>query len=255
MGHTRLGRLPKRDRWVQVVDLLTADHGDTAAVAAASVVAAEDYLRSLATDPALTRSYWLLVRLMSASRAGRLAPELEQLGVEAADGTSAVALLTQLSDRLRADIAQAGSTSVAGEYATQAFRRALLETVATQATSLFGGTVEDLERAFRAHSTERQFGEVSQKFFGDFLARVLTAALDREIPNVLSSVAAGTEVLAAVDLHARQSAGIVRDFAGEWLSKRGWETGQDIPQADAERFTAVALRKIRSELKREAQSS
>ena len=113
MGHTRLGRLPKRDRWAQVVDCLTADHGDTVAVAAASVVAAEDYLRSLATDPSLTRSYWLLVRLMSASRAGRLGPELEQLGVEAADGASSIALITQLSERLRADIAQAGSTSVA----------------------------------------------------------------------------------------------------------------------------------------------
>ena len=55
MGHNRLGRLPKRDRWAQVVDLLTADDGDAAAVAAASIVAAEGYLRRLATAQPLRR--------------------------------------------------------------------------------------------------------------------------------------------------------------------------------------------------------
>ena len=252
MGHIRLGRLPKSARWAQVVAVLSLGETDSARVASATVLAADEYLRSLASDPSLTRTYLLLVRLMSASRAGHLASELDQLGIDATDATSSVAIIARVSEHLRNVVAEGGATSVAGEYAALAFRRALMETVATQAASLFGGTVDDLERAFRAHSTERQFGEISQRFFGDFLSRVLMSALDREIPNALSATTAGAELLSEVELHARQSAAIVRDFAGEWLSKRGWETGEDIRESDAERFTAVALRKIRSELKREA---
>lgn len=250
MGHIRLGRLPKSARWSRIVGLMTED-GAADRVAAATVVAAEQHLREVAQDGSLAQAYWLLVRLMSASRAGRLSDELTRIGVSPSDADSSVAVIGGLSDYLRSEVSEAGTNSAAADYAALAFRRALMETVATQADSLFGGTVDDLQRAFRSHSTERQFGEVSQKFFGDFAARLLTSALDREIPNQLPTAQAGSELLSEIDLHARQSAAIVRDFAGEWLSKQGWQTGDDIPREQAERFIAVALRKLRSELKRE----
>ena len=250
MGHIRLGRLPKSARWSRIVGLMTED-GAADRVAAATVVAAEQHLRDVAQDGSLTEAYWLLVRLMSASRARRLSEELSRIGLTSSNADSSVAIIGALSDYLRSEVSEAGTNSAAADYAALAFRRALMETVATQADSLFGGTVEDLERAFRSHSTERQFGEVSQKFFGDFTARFLTSALDREIPNQLPTVGAGSELLSEIDLHARQSAAIVRDFAGEWLSKQGWQTGDDIQREQAERFIAVALRKLRSELKRE----
>ena len=221
-------------------------------VAASTVTAAESYLREIARDASLPRAYWLLVRLMSASRAGRLTDELSRIGVSPAATESSVGLIASLSEHLQSDLSESERNSATADYAALAFRRALMETVATQADSLFASTGEDLERAFRAHSTERQFGEVSQKFFGDFLARILTSALDREIPNRLPTAQAGSELIREIDLHARQSAAIVRDFSGEWLSKQGWETGNDIPRDQAERFVAVALRKLRSELKREA---
>ena len=250
MGHIRLGRLPKSARWSRIVGLMTED-GAADRVAAATVVAAEQHLREVAQDGSLTQAYWLLVRLMSASRARRLSDELSRIGVTAPNLGSSVAIIGALSDCLRSEVSESGTSSAAADYAALAFRRALMETVATQADSLFGGTVEDLERAFRSHSTERQFGEVSQKFFGDFAARFLTSALDREIPNRLPTAGAASELLREIDLHARQSAAIVRDFAGEWLSKQGWQTGDDIQREQAERFVAVALRKLRSELKRE----
>lgn len=252
MGHIRLGRLPKSARWSRVVGLMTEDDGAAARIAASTVVAAEEHLRDVAQDGSLTQAYWLLVRLMSASRAGRLSDELSQIGVTSSPADSSVAVIAALSEHLRSEVAEAGTSSSTADYAALAFRRALMETVATQADSLFGGTVNDLERAFRSHSSERQFGEVSQKFFGDFVARILTSALDREIQNQFASASAATELLQEIDLHARQTAAIVRHFAGEWLSKQGWETGNDIQRDQADRFIAVALRKLRSELKREA---
>jgi hypothetical protein len=51
-------------------------------------------------------------------------------------------------------------------------------------------------------------------------------------------------------LYCRQSAEIVREFAGGWYSKTAHETG--ITQDDAGGFAFVALGKLASELKREA---
>lgn len=254
MGHIRLGRLPRSARWRDVVGLIESDPANARKIAASTITASERYLRSLGDDPALAQTYWTLVRLMSAARGDDFAGELRRLGLPASDDTPTVAFVAAVSDFVRRDLARQGVDSVAGEFAALALRRALTETVATQASSLFGSSVDDLRRAFRAHSTERQFGEVSRLFFGDFLSRVLRASIDREVPNVTSSVSDGGALLRAVDVHARQSAAIVRDFAGQWLSKAGYERAGDIPPDDVRRFVAVALGKLRSELKREGGS-
>ena len=173
-------------------------------------------------DPALGRAYWTLVRLMAAARGDDFAGELRRLGLPSDGGGSSIAFLAGVADSVRRESADAADGSMAGEIAGLALRRALMETVGTQATSMFGSTVDDLQAAFRAHAKERQFGEVSRLFFGDFLARVLRGALDREAPRLLGA-AESEAMLQQVDVHARQSAVIVRDFAGEWLSKKRYE--------------------------------
>ena len=250
MGHLRVGRLPKNDRWREVIGVIEADSHDADRIAAASLAASEDYLRSIRNDPALTRAYWTLVRLMTAARGDDFAGELDRLGLPADGSGSSIAFLAAVADSVRRESADAADGSMAGELAGLALRRTLMETVGTQATGLFGSTVDDIQAAFRTHSTTRQFGEVSKLFFGDLVARVLRSALDREAPALLGA-SESAEMLAKVDIHARQSAAIVRDFAGEWLSKKNYERAGDIRPADAEGFIAVALRKLRTELKRE----
>ena len=56
-----------------------------------------------------------------------------------------------------------------------------------------------------------------------------------------------------LDLHARQSARIMREFAEGWYSKANWETRGQISLEDSQAFVAVALRKLRMELKTAAQ--
>src|SRR5258708_4813722 len=61
MGHVRLGRLPKTRRWAEVIALLTdSSPEDVAAIASATVQAADRRLRELARDPSLTYCFWLL---------------------------------------------------------------------------------------------------------------------------------------------------------------------------------------------------
>ena len=253
MGHIRLGTLPKSARWYRVVGLIETNPQAARGIAAATLIASERYLLDVKDDPALVRAYGLLVHLMSAARGDNFAGELQRLGLHLEPGTSSIAFLSGVADAVRRETAAEADGSLAGEFATQSLRRALMDTVATQSTSLFGSTVDDLQQAFRAHSTEQQFGEVSRLFFGDFVARVLRSAIDREAPTLLSADGSA-HLIDEVDLHARQSAAIVQDFAGEWLSKKRYERAGDITQQDIQGFVAVALRKLRSEIKREGEA-
>ena len=82
---------------------------------------------------------------------------------------------------------------------------------------------------------------------------MLSSYLARELSNhAEGSIAERDAVAGAIDLHARQSAAIMREFAGGWYSKQNWETQDEITLDDAQRFVAVALRKLRAELKRES---
>ena len=68
----------------------------------------------------------------------------------------------------------------------------------------------------------------------------------------LTTVAQSLDFMRALDTHTRQSARIAEEFAGGWYSKHNWESKGQITSAEAQRFVAYALRKLRTELKREA---
>ena len=65
----------------------------------------------------------------------------------------------------------------------------------------------------------------------------------------LQTVQDSAEFSRALDLHTRQSAAIMREFAGGWYSKNNWQSRGSISQDEAQGFVAVALRKLRSDLK------
>ena len=63
MGHLRLGRLPKTQRWNEVIQLLETAPDNTLAIAEKTLLASEGRLRELAHDPSIAYSFWLLVRV------------------------------------------------------------------------------------------------------------------------------------------------------------------------------------------------
>jgi hypothetical protein len=133
-----------------------------------------------------------------------------------------------------------------------------MDTIGQQGHSLFSSSLEDLRDAFRSHSTQNQFGRLTRLFFADFLSRTVRALVDRELSHhvgpshQIASVEQSTEFMNALDLYARQSSRIMEDFAAAWYSKRNWEANDQITQEEAQGFVAVALRKLRHELKLEA---
>lgn len=258
MGHLRLGRLPKTPRWNEVVALLESSPTATVEITQATLHASERQLRKLGDDPSVSYCFWLLTRVTQAARQDDFVEALSELGLEVSSDTTALRFISQISDHVRKRLAEHPESGPFAELASLALRRALSETVGQQGPSLFASSLEDLQRALRTYSTREQFAAVGQLFFADFLARTLTYFLDRELANSLGTPAgtslaeASRDVLEAVDRYTRQSALIVRDFAGGWYSKHNWESKGRISQHETDRFVAYALRKLRSELQHEA---
>jgi hypothetical protein len=256
VGHIRLGRLPKTNRWRQVVALLDDAPSDVAAIAGATSRAAEQRLRQLAGDPSVSYCFWLLTRITQAARAQDFSAALDAVGLGARDSEPVLSFISRVSDLARQEAVHNRDSGHFAELASLALRRALTETVGQHGGSLFGSSVDDLQSALRAYSTDRSFGQVSRRFFSDFMARTLASFVERELANRvgpdrgLQSLGESREFSAGLDLHTRQSARIVEDFAADWYSKRNWLTRGEISRGEAQGFVAQALRKLRSELRR-----
>ena len=260
MGHTIIGDLPKSQRWQVVATLLQSPEVDPADVAAATVAAAERRLVTLRRDPSLTYGFWLLTRLASAARGPDFLTDVAQLGVPAQPDDTVLTFIARVHDHARVELNRYPESGPYGEIASLALRGALAETVGTAGRSLFGSSLEDLEGAFRRHSTAAQFGELAHRYFTVVYARTLRFYVDRALSTSirpgggLASVADARAFGEALDRHARQSARIVERFGAEWFVKHHWGSDGAISREEAGRFTAHALTKLRKELLRDASS-
>ncbi len=154
MGHVRLSRLPKTLRWQGVVRLLDESPDEVPAITRASLLAAEGRLRELSHDRSLTYCFWLLTRVSWASRTSDFSAALNDLGITRPSvDASALGFIVQMSNEAQAALRPYQESGPFGELASLAFRRALAETVGQHGQSLFGSSVEDVQHAFRSHST------------------------------------------------------------------------------------------------------
>lgn len=251
MGHIRLGRLPKSRIWKEVVELLDRQPDDIPGIAAAVLDASAEALERNSTIAAASRAFLVLLQLAQASERGDIVGEFRRQGLQVSEETPFLTAVADLGDRLRET---SPSVDHYGDFAGLALRRALLETVGTQGPSLFGSTVEQLGEGFRRWGGGEQFGRITRLFFGDFIARSLSAAVDREVSkHVGGELAFGDAGQSrafsdALDRYARETAAIVQRFATEWYAKNHWQSKQALGARHARSFSAVALRKLRSDL-------
>lgn len=251
MGHIRLGWLPKSRVWQEVVELLENEPEDIPGIAAAVLDASAAEFERNSTIRAASRAFLVLLQLANAGERGDIAAEFQRQGVQVSEGTPILTALAALGDRLRENTPPMDNY---GEFAALALRRALVETVGTQPQSLFGSTVEGLGNGFRQWSGGEQFGRLTRLFFGDFLARSLHAAVDRELSNHVGGELAfgdagqSREFSDALDRYARETATIVQRFAVEWYAKHHWQRKESLTAWHARGFSAVALKKLRSDL-------
>jgi hypothetical protein len=245
--------MPHSVRWRAVAAHLASPQLDVTAVASSTTKAAEKQLRALGRDPSLGYCFWLLVRLAEAARGPDFLEAAARLGIALQAEDTALVVIARTTDRTRIELNRFPESGPFGEIASLALRRALTETVGMEGRSLFGSSLEDLERAFRRYSSPAQFATLTGRFFGAFYGRTLRYYVERELQNQiggegLPTITDATAFSVALERHARTTSRAVERFAAEWYSKHHWETAGAISRDEAQGFVAHALTKIRAGL-------
>jgi hypothetical protein len=259
MGHIEWGRLPDYPAWNRVLANLQAGRIDVPRTAQDTVLAADNRLVALQGDPSLSYCVWLLLRMATAARGEDFRTDLNQIGLELSRDDTALSFIAQVADVARERLRHHPESGPFGEMAALALRKALTETVGTESATLFGSSIDGIERSFRRYSTGTQFGLLAKRFFGDFFARTLHYYIDRELANVvghagLPSLGSMREFNTALDLHAHQSAEILDTYTADWYLRKRWEREGAIGLDDAQAFATGAVRKLRTALSKQVPS-
>jgi hypothetical protein len=267
MGHQRLGSIPKSKNWSQVVAAVTAGGGGAGggaaveainAIADTTLTAAAPALQRATDDQGLRYTFFLLTQIALASRQDDWRESLRRLGLELDDGASVFDLTLELQRCVDDYVAVRGGSTDVGEMAQQAAGEAISQLTRDAARTLFGEGIAELQDAVRRLSTKAGFSRLGQQFFGSFMSRFLNFYLSRvTAANVgtpsLGQIGELSHFNEALDLHCKQSARIVHDFAGEWYSKTEYQHGIDLENTSG--FMAVALRKLADELRQQREGA
>jgi hypothetical protein len=264
VGHTRLGKLPKTQKWLDLVGRIAGSGLSGGVLSAASYVealaaqtldASRAGLDNAKHDTGVLYAFFLLTQVTLASRTPNWENTLALHGIHLASDSTVFDLTSEIQAAIdrHVDESSSGATDLS-EMAQQSVGEALMSLAGTRTVNLFGGSSDEVRNAVRTLSTEKGFGELGQRFFGRFVARFLNFYLSRATAAALggprlSDVADVAEFNEALRVHCDQSARILRDFCGEWYSKTSYQEG--INPENASRFLAVAVRKLSSELERQ----
>ncbi len=253
MGHIRLGQLPNSQPWRTVVGCI-ADGATVAAVAGATSTAAARGLKLSKTDPGVARVLYLLARTALAARDKNFTAALARVQVTVPAEPGVFDLTAAFASAIRQwHLDTRKAQTDLGQMALLAATEALTQCVGTGSATLFP-TGQEVHTATRELSTKNGFALLAHEYFARFVRRFLLYHLSRELSQHVGGngrFASSTEhntFLAKLDVHCREAAVIVRDYAGGWYSKAKFEDG--ISEQQAQKFSAYSLTKLRSELER-----
>lgn len=264
MGHIRLGQIPKSRKWSAVVAMV-AGRGDMSSggsvgllvndvptIANKTLEAAQAGLKNAVYDTGFQYSFYLLTQLVLAARQKNWIVPLQKFEIQLTTKSSLFDFTAEVQNAVDVFVSKHGQRTDIAEMAQTALGEAITEIAGPKSVTLFGSGSEVLRTAMYTLSTKNGFSRTGQLFFGRFLFRFLNFYLTRITPGQMGSRRLNqlgdlSQFNQALQLHCEQSAKIVHDFCGEWYSKTEFNEG--INQQNVTRFIAVALKKLRAELK------
>lgn len=265
MGHTRLGELPNSRKWKALVaamaqrDLESASASeslpdDVEVIAQKTLDAAQAGLEKAIEDAGLQYTFYLLTQLVLAAREDNWGDRLAQVGIQLSKDDSLFDLTAEIQNAIDDFISAHGHPSDISEMAQQSAGEAISVLASPKAHTLFGSGSEEVRAAVRDLSTKKGFADLGQKFFGTFMSHFLNFYLSRATAaqvgsNRLRHIGELSKFNDALQTHCDQMAHIVHDFCGEWYSKTEFVEGINLENTS--RFMAVALKKLRSEMKQQ----
>ncbi|MFE4108462.1 hypothetical protein [Almyronema epifaneia] len=264
MGHTRLGKVPKTQKWTAVVSLIAGSDAsgggggggvlladDIQAVSQQTLDAAQEGLKKAIDDLGLRYTFYLLTQLVLAARTEDWVSDLDALGIQLTEDATVFDLTSELQNAIDVYIETYAFPTDVSEIAQQAAGEAISELAGTEQIALFSSSREELQRAIRGLSTKKGFSKLGQIFFGRFMSRFLNFYLSRitaanSDSDRLKQIGDISRFNDSLRRHCEQSAQIVHDFCGQWYSKTEFEKGIDLSNTSG--FMAVAIRKLQDEL-------
>jgi hypothetical protein len=253
MGHQRLGVLPRSRDWQQVIALIT-EGAEVEVVAAATSRAAETSMIDASADPAVRRAFWLLTQLPLAARQDDFAGALGRIGLFGLPAQPSLADVTSgIMDAIDAAVRRSRGRTDFGEMAQLCAAESLVAVAGSEFGDLFGTTSNQVKSALAGLGTVKQFSVLARDYVARLARRHLSYFLSRTLSNHVgpgrrfSSVREHRSFEEALDLHCRETTRIIKEFSGEWYSKRTYEGGIDEEQAG--RFVHAAFQKVREEFR------
>lgn len=261
MGHTRLGSIPKSRKWKEVVATLAEGafqsekkllQEEIELIALKALDAAAVGLGRALDDIGLRYTFYILTQLALSSREGNWQEKLLEHNIDISNANSTFDVISEIQIAIDDYISEKGRATDVSEIAQQALGEAVSVLVEPKAITLFGSGKEEIQSAVKSLSTKKGFADLGQKFFGYFMTHYLNFYLSRVTAAQVGtgkfrSVSDVSKFNQVLQTHCEQSARIVRDFCGEWYSKTEYLEGINIENTS--RFMAVALEKLKSELK------
>jgi hypothetical protein len=254
MGHQRIGTLPDTAPWRRVVAVLADDAG-APAVAAATTRAATAGLERARDDEGLVHSLLLLARLARAARADDFAEALRDAGLLVHDQPDLFDLAAAFTDTADRHLATTRGRTDIGEMAQLAAVESLAARLGERGARLYDTSPAEVRQAARELSTASGFGALAHDFFARFVHRFLGYHLGRELSLHVGSngcfvdPAEHNHFVARLEVHCREVAAIMRDFAATWYSKANSPRGKGLTPTSARGFVNKTLEKLADELR------
>lgn len=265
MGHTRLGTIPKTKKWNAVVGTVTA--GSSASlgtpvsasqnvdkIASETLEAAQGGLDTAINDLGLRYTFFLLTQIVLATRSDNWKEQLNNLGLRLSDNSNLYDFSTEIQSAIDEFLFLHNHSSDVGEMAQKAAGEAVSVLAAPKSVSMFGDGLDQVKIAIKDLSTKRGFSTLGQKFFGLFMSHFLNFYLSRVTATHINSasiqqIGEVSQFNDTLRVHCEQSARVVYDFCGEWYSKTEYQKGIDLDNTSG--FVAIAVKKLRAELKQQ----
>jgi len=153
--------------------LLSDEETSTAAVAGATMDAAERGLQVAARDGGLSHTIWLLSHLTLAARTENFGAALDAMGVRVPAEPLVFDIVGGFSDAMDRHLRETCSRTDIGEMAQTAASEALADLCTRESTTLFGTTPADVQAAVRGFSTKAGFCMLAHEFFSRLTQKYL----------------------------------------------------------------------------------
>lgn len=256
MGHERVGILPRRKPWTQVVQLISdyPDSGQVNGLAQKTIQNVRLQFDSIEKDNGVRSAYKFLVLLSYAFKTDSPKEFLSGFGIDLPNKFSQLKLAKELNEWTSRHQQSIEYGTVAKQAAIDALSNWYSQHQTNQ-LNLFSAESESSE-VWKQASNGAGFCELSRLYFSNFTERYMKYFLEREASASLNSIGERNRFakdlekhIDSVSNHAFETSKITQSFSAGWYNKH---TKDSFPSdVKIKKFLSFSFKKMKDELLRE----